>query len=342
MLCCDLTLTDDRTLYVGTDHALYQARPGGDGRWRAEGLALAGLGGVRGLLIDAGDARRWVACTSQCGVLVTTDEGVSWREANQGLARPEGWYLARHPRTGELWYGAAPASIFRSADRGETWSACESIEALPDRGWSSPHPPYTSRVRHITFGPDGVVLAAIEEGWLLRSEDGGDTWVNVRDGLDRDCHSATFLPGEQPLAIATTGQGIFRSDDGGRTFTFSGGGLRHRYVTAVVVHPAQPEVLFAAASDVDPLTATQRTEGANGAFYRSDDAGLTWRQLTGGLPETLRPAPTCVAGDPGDSASFYVGTTDGSVWLSEDSGASFDIAVEGIQGWVRHLLVVRR
>jgi photosystem II stability/assembly factor-like uncharacterized protein len=341
MLCGDLTLTDHRTLYVGTDHALYRARPDSDGRWRAEGLALAGLGGVRGLLIDPGDPRRWVACTFGGGVMATADQGVTWFEANQGVTRPEGWCIARHPRTGELWYGAGPASIFRSADGGETWSACDAIDALPERDWDSPHPPYTSHVRHIAFGPGRVVLAAVEEGWLLRSEDGGDTWANVRDGLDRDCHSVAFLPGEGRTAIATTGQGIFRSEDAGRAFTFSAGGLRHRYVAGVVLHPERPDVLFTAAADVDPVTATQRPEGANGALYRSDDGGATWWQLTGGLPEVLRPAPTCLAGDPGHPASFYVGTTDGSVWLSEDAGASFDIAVEGIQGWVRHLLVVR-
>ena len=70
-------------------------------------------------------------------------------------------------------------------------------------------------------------LTMVEEGWLLRSEDSGEGWVNVRDGLDRDCHSVTFLPGETPIAIATTGQGIFRSEDCGRTFAFSASGLRH-------------------------------------------------------------------------------------------------------------------
>ena len=65
--------------------------------------------------------------------MVTADQGVTWVEANRGVTRSEGWCLARHPRTGELWYGAGPASIFRSADGGETWSACEAIDALPER-----------------------------------------------------------------------------------------------------------------------------------------------------------------------------------------------------------------
>src|SRR5260370_7745873 len=110
-------MTDHRTLYMCTDHALYRARPDASGGWRAEGVALAGVGGVRGLLIDPDDRRHWWACTAASGVVVSEDAGISWRESNQGLAELAGWCLARHSRTGELWHGAEPASVFRRTDR---------------------------------------------------------------------------------------------------------------------------------------------------------------------------------------------------------------------------------
>jgi photosystem II stability/assembly factor-like uncharacterized protein len=334
-------MTDDRTLYVGTDHALYRARPGEDGRWRAEGVALAGLGGVRGLLVDPDEPRRWWACTGGGGVLATRDEGITWREFNRGVTRTAGWCLARHPRTGELWYGAEPASLFRSADAGETWHACDVVEAPAGRREDAPAPGEPARVRHVTVDAGRLVLAAVEGGWLLRSEDGGATWARVRDGLDRDCHATALLPREPDVVLAGTGAGVYRSDDGGRTFALSSDGLRHRYVTRVVTHPDRPGAVYAAASECGPAASAGRPEGAGGACYRSDDGGRTWCRLTGGLPEVMRPAPTSAAGDPGDPDSFYVGTDDGSVWLSEDGGESFRIAVEGIQGRVRHLLLVR-
>jgi len=337
-VCCRLErarMTDDRTLYVGTDHALYRARPGEDGRWRAEGVALAGLGGVRGLVIDPDDPRRWWACTGGSGVLATRDEGIAWRESNLGVTCTAGWCLARHPRTGELWYGAEPACLFRSADAGETWRACGGFEAPAGR-------PEDARVRHVTVDAGGLVLASVEGGWLLRSDDGGATWSRVSDGIDLDCHATALVPGRADVVLASTGNGLYRSADRGRTFAPSSDGMRHRYVTGLVVHPDRPEVAFAAAAECGPLASAGRPEGAGGACYRSDDGGRTWSRLAGGLPEVMRPAPTSVAGDPGDPGSFYVGTTDGSVWLSEDGGDSFEIAVEGIQGWVRHLLLVRR
>jgi photosystem II stability/assembly factor-like uncharacterized protein len=343
MLPAEQRMTDERTLYVGTDHALYRARPDDDGRWRAEGVALAGLGGVRGLVVDPGDPRHWWACTADNGILATGDEGITWRAASAGITATAGWCLVRHPRTGELWHGAAPVSVFRSADGGESWTECEGVGALretPD-GDAQP-PPRSGHVRRVAFGPKGLVLVTVDGGWLLRSDDGGATWAVARDGLDRDCHAAAIAPGEPDTLLVATGAGVFRSDDAGRSFAPSGDGLRHRYVVDVVVHPDRPEVVFAAAAECGPEASAARPEGADGAFYRSDDGGRAWWRLTGGLPEMMRAAPTCAAGDAVDPDSFYVGMTDGSVWLSEDGGESFAIAVEGIQGWVRHLLVTRR
>jgi len=336
-------MTDHRTLYIGTDHALYRARPDDDGRWRAEGVALAGLGGVRGLVVDPHDRRRWWACTGDSGVLVTVDDGIRWRECNEGIDRTAGWCLAHNTRSGELWYGAEPAALFRSADGGETWAACASVDepAGPPELGSRP-PNGEGRVRHVSLGPGRLVLAAVEEGWLLRSEDGGATWARVRDGLDRDCHAIAFLRGQPDVVLASTSTGVFRSADRGRTFSPSSEGLQHRYVTRLVAHPSRPDVVYAAAAECGPAASAERPEGAAGACYRSDDRGATWRRLSGGLPDIMRPAPTCAAGDSTDPDSFYVGTNDGSVWLTENGGESFRIAVEGIQGWVRHLLLVRR
>src|ERR1041385_7418053 len=204
-------MTDERTLYVGTDHALYRARPGGDGRWRAEGLALAGVGGLRGLVIDPDEPRRWWACTAGSGVLVTEDEGITWRERGEGLGGAEGWCLARHPRTGDLWYGAGPAAIYRSADGGESWSTrdgtvADDVDDAAERPeWEADRSPHPSHVRQITLGHDGLVLAAVEQGWLLRSDDGGGTWTVVRDGIDRDCHAVGLVPGDVDTVLVTPG-----------------------------------------------------------------------------------------------------------------------------------------
>ncbi|NIO12137.1 MAG: exo-alpha-sialidase, partial [Deltaproteobacteria bacterium] len=43
----------------------------------------------------------------------------------------------------------------------------------------------------------------------------------------------------------------------------------------------------------------------------------------GGLPDYFKAAPRAVAGDPEDPEAFFVGMTDGSIWMSDDDGQSF-------------------
>ena len=65
-------------------------------------------------------------------------------------------------------------------------------------------------------------------------------------------------------------------------------------------------------------------------MFRSENGGRSWEQLTGGLPEHLRPAPRATAGDPEDPNAFLVGLTDGTIWESDDGGDSFRCVAEGL------------
>jgi photosystem II stability/assembly factor-like uncharacterized protein len=88
-------------------------------------------------------------------------------------------------------------------------------------------------------------------------------------------------------------------------------------------------VVFTAASAVPP-PGWRRPEGADAGFYRSEDQGLTWRRLAGGLPDHLTAAPRSTAGDPESPDVFIVGMTDGTVWMTEDAGESFRQALSGL------------
>lgn len=338
----------DRVLYIGTDDALYQATPE-DGGFQARLVGLQGLGGVRGLVFGeerapAGAPQWMVACTGRAGIFRSDDGGSSWQERNQGIVYKELWSLARHPATGELYAGSGPASVFKSTDGGDTWTFCEQIHKLREtRDWDFPQPPHVAHVRWLAFpgGDPSLVMAAVEVGWMLRSTDGGATWENVQDGIERDSHSLAFMPDDPEVVMATTGNGLFRSSDGGRSFSRVTEGVAHLYMTQIVVHPERPKVLFTAGAETPPHLWFRRPEGANSGFYRSDDQGLSWRRLTGGLPEVLRAAPRAVCGDPADPDAFYVGMIDGSVWLSEDGGESFRQVVRDLPGWVRYLAVAR-
>ncbi len=78
--------------------------------------------------------------------------------------------------------------MFRSDDRGDTWQACEKLWQLPStRQWSGPVPPYISRLKDLAVSDDDpdLVFGAIEEGWVVRSDDAGRSWQTLSVGLPR-------------------------------------------------------------------------------------------------------------------------------------------------------------
>jgi len=320
-----MAIGTDRILYVGTTDGLFQARSNGNGT-KASRLGLQGCGVLRcPIVIDRMDPRCLYAATSRRGVLRSEDGGGSWQEINNGVLYKETWSLVQHPRTGDLYVGTGPSSVFKSTDRGDNWMDCEQLRTLPEtKEWTFPNPPHVSHVKGLALFDDDplFVFGAVEEGWLIRSKDGGKTWQNIKEGTEFDSHSVTIMPDNPVVIVSTSGTGVYRSSDGGDRFVESSNGLDRRYMAQLVVHPARPNVIYTAAAAVPPPF-WRRPEGADSAFYRSENQGASWERLSGGLPEHFKAAPRTIVGDPEDPDALFVGMTDGSIWMSGDGGQSF-------------------
>ena len=319
------------SLYVATGRGVFLTQSNG-AAGEAHALGLEDKGGVRWILADCDDPARVWAATERGGVWRSEDGGRSWAEKNEGLVYKHAYSLAQHPLTGALYVGTEPACIFRSDDRGDHWTELETLRKLPTRkDWTFPGPPYVPHVRGLGLcrsDPD-VIFGAVEEGWLIRSTDGGASWDNLKDGTDFDSHTVTVLP-DNPMAVVTTsGDGLFRSEDGGESFADVNAGIANRYLTHVAVHPDRPAVLYTAGAEVPPPH-WSRAGGPGAAFYRSEDAGRSWHRLTGGLPDRLEAAPRAVAGDRDDPEAIYVGLHDGDIWASADGGEGFVRIASGL------------
>lgn len=197
--------------------------------------------------------------------------------------------------------------------------------------WTFPRAPHIAHVKGMSVCADdpSLVLGAVEEGWIVRSRDGGATWETIKNGTEFDSHYVAIMPDNPSVILANSGDGFFRSTDGGDSFSRCTEGLDRRYFAQPVVHPDRPNVVYTAASAVPP-PGWRRPEGADAAFYRSEDQGLSWTRLTGGLPDYFSAAPRCVSGDPYDPEVVVVGMTDGTVWITEDGGELFRQALSGL------------
>jgi hypothetical protein len=323
----------DRILYIGTANGLYRAEPNGGDEYTPQLLGLQGKGTVAiRPLVDQRDPRRLYAGTSASGVCRSEDGGETWQEVNDGILYKEMWSLAQHPTTGELFAGSGPSAVFKSADGGDTWTDLDQLRTLPStKDWTFPRPPHVSHIKDFGFSlTDPLrILCPIEEGWLLRTTDGGKTWQNLQDEVEFDAHYVTVMPNDPAVVIMTSGDGAYRSLDGGEHFTQITRGLDRRYIGQIAVHPARPNVLLTVAAAVVPPM-WRRPEGADVAIYRSENQGETWEQVKGGLPELITAGSRPVASDPQDPNAFCVGMQDGTVWLTEDGGDSFQCVVRGI------------
>ncbi|MGB0631071.1 MAG: WD40/YVTN/BNR-like repeat-containing protein [Alphaproteobacteria bacterium] len=319
------------TLIVGTGGGVFEIRKnGGDAQTRY--LGLEDKGNVRWILSDAEDSARVWAATERAGVWRSDDGGKTWCEKNEGLVYKHTLSLARHPKTGTLYVGTEPACIFRSDDLGDTWVELEAVRKLRTRKeWTFPGPPHVAHIRGIGLDPadPDLIFGAVEEGWLIRSTDGGDTWDNIIDGTEFDSHTVTILPGGSGVIVSASGTGLYRSADGGLNFAKCDTGIDHPYLINVAVHPDRPNVLFTAGAKVPPPKWGQ-PGGPGGAFYRSDDAGLSWNMLTNGLPDRIGPAPRSIAIDPKNPEKVYIGLNDGQIWATENGGNEFSLLTENL------------
>lgn len=320
-------------IYISTNDGLYRGKVNG-GITDLAVLGLQGMGTLRSpVVIDIKNPQRLYVGTRRSGVLRSDDGGKTWNEKNDGLIYKEVWTLAQHPVTGELYAGTGPAAVFRSKDGGENWSFSEQLHSLPETiEWTFPNPPYIAHVKGFGLSKTdpNMVYAAIEEGYLIRSKDGGDTWETLFHGTTIDSHTVNVMPDNPKVLVSASGNGIFRSEDGGDHFVQYSEGLTREYVAQIVQHESEPNLLFTAAAAVPPRD-WRRPKGGDTGFFRSDDQARSWKQLTGrGLPELMTAAPRGTAGFPDRAGTFLAAMNDGSVWMTTDYGESFTEAAKGL------------
>jgi len=295
--------------------------------------------------IYAGGGNEWFGPA----VWKSTDFGETWTHSSEGLAYPEGetpikavWSLAG--RNGSLYAGVEPAGLFRSDDGGESWRHVSGLRDHPSR----PHwmPGGGGLIlHHIVAHPDdpGQVWVGISTAGVFYTADGGETWEPRNKGTRQDyapeedrypefgqcVHSLAMAPGIPDRLYQQNHCGMYRSDDGGRTWHSIEEGLPSSFGFPAVVHPRDPDTLYLLPLNGDSIG--RFVPDGKAAVWRTRDRGATWRDLRRGLPQenaffgVLRQA---MATDRLDPAGVYFGTGTGELFASADEGESWSRVAE--------------
>jgi hypothetical protein len=265
------------------------------------------------------------------GVLVSVDAGQTWEEA--GLKGIPVKSLAASPHTsGVVYAGAKPVSLYNSQDGGKTWEEYDGLRKARKWWWFSPAEPpdWRAYVIALTVSPTDpdVIMAGVELGGILRSEDGGKSWSKHLRGAILDCHSLKFHPANSRWVYQGGGGGAALSLDGGITWRKPKIGLKKKYGWMVAADPVRPEVWYFSASGMPNLLRGEfvppaHVDGkANASIYRSV-GGAAWEPLSGGLPEPLDYMPYALIPDLNAPGHLYTGLSNGDVWHAENYGDSW-------------------
>jgi hypothetical protein len=263
--------------------------------------------------------------------MVSVDSGKSWQ--NLGLSDKTVKSIAIHPKNPDIIFaGCKPISLYVSKNGGETWEEYEGLRHARRWWWFSPAEPpdWSAYVIALTISPTNpdVIMAGIELGGVLRSEDGGQTWSKHRRGAERDCHSLKFHPTNGNWVYQGGGGGPAFSQDAGLTWRKSKNGMGTKYGWMVAADHQRPEVWYFSASNLPKLwkgefePPAHRDGQANAHIYRSV-GGAPWEQLSGGLPEPLDYMAYALITDSDAPGHLYAGLANGDVWHTQNYGDSW-------------------
>ncbi len=192
----------------------------------------------------------------------------------------------------EFYAAAATGGLWKTSDNGVTWKAVFENQPVNSIG------AVTVDQRHpqtVWIGT-GEATNRQSSGWgdgVYKSTDGGTTWANM--GLHNTARIARIVvdpTNSDVVYVASPGhlwgpnseRGLFKTVDGGRTWTPILTRDDNTGVVDVAVDPSDPRTVYAA------LYQHRRTPfgfvggGPGSGLYKSTDAGATWTQLTSGLP----------------------------------------------------------
>jgi photosystem II stability/assembly factor-like uncharacterized protein len=305
------------TLYIATDAGLAVVTGRGDGgrtEWALSGKV------AQCVAVDPRRPERVYCGTFDAGLWCSGDAGRSWQPAGAGIPHPAVMSLAVGPE-GTIWAGTEPSAIFHSDDGGRSWREEPALRELPSAPtWSFPPRPYTSHVRWIQLDPhdSGRVLASIEAGGVMRSEDGGATWDDRHPDTPRDAHGLAMHPDAPGRVYAASGDRSYaESADGGRTWRRLNEGLTYHYLWSVAVDPGDPDTVVVSGSP-GAGHAHRSGHSESALFRKRGDA--PWEQIAEGLPPAEGTMTYALATADG---SFFAAPHQGDLYRSTDAGRSW-------------------
>ncbi len=252
--------------------------------------------------------------------------------------------LAIDPRRGDTWYvAAASGGVWKTVNAGTTWTPIFDKETSFSIGCVTVDPQDSLTVWVGTGENNSQRSVAYGDG-VYRSLDGGKHWENM--GLKASEHIAkvlvdprnskvVYVAAQGPLWKEGGDRGLYKTTDGGKTWTSILKVDAHTGVTDVVMDPRNPEVLFAATYQRRRHVWGMVDGGPGSGIHKSTDGGQTWIRLKEGLPkdDMGRIGLAIPVGEPDTVyATIEAANKAGGFFRSQDGGQTWERRSEQVSG----------
>lgn len=290
-----------------TWEGLYSTRFGEQG-WTTRGIDVLNCYGAH---FDPFAPTRLLITCADIGVFRSENAGLTWKNSWTGV--PRNW------RNTMYW------AEFDPEVKGVVWGASSRIHDIPR--W------------RVFRGLDWDTW----QGGVVKSSDGGRTWVKSSNGLPEGPVTHLLLDPRSPkesrtVYAASMMNGVFRSDDGGQNWTRKSAGIAGERPAVWRMAMDEKGALYVLLARRTPRA--EPGSPVEGALYRSEDRGESWSAVP--LPEGVN-GPMGLAVEPAGSNRLLLaawprfdktapsGIARGGLYLSTDRGASWKPVLQNMQ-----------
>jgi photosystem II stability/assembly factor-like uncharacterized protein len=195
-----------------------------------------------------------------------------------------------------FYFGAVDGGVWKTTDAGVTWNPMFDGQSVASIG-ALEVAPSNPGVLYAGTGESDIRSALSSGDGVYKSTDGGQSWKNIGLRESRQISRIVIDPRNPDVVYIgvlghaygpNTERGVFKSIDGGATWTHVLDKGANVGVSDLAIAAANPNILFAGTWNTHrpPWSTYAPLDGPGGGIYRSTDSGASWTQLTGsGLPE---------------------------------------------------------
>lgn len=201
-------------------------------------------------------------------------------------------------------------NIRRSTNRGISWQVA-TTGLTGNAEWIAP----------IIAHPDSSGIFYTARQQVFKTTNNGASWFQWSTGISGTVRVLAISKSNPRIIFASSSNSLFKSGNGGKTFSYLQTGLPDRIITGIDIHPDSPDVAILSVSGF-----------GTGHIFKTSNGGYNWTDISNNLPNT--PVNDVMIYYPGIPTSIYLVATDVGVFATDNYGQQWFELAQGLPNTV--------